>query len=155
MFEISTLELIKLQSFKLKLKKTLIWFRKLCLFYKIVNDKSPSYLFDYIPSTDRIYNTRNAANVPRIKSKHDFFKNSYIPSTIIERNKLDQDIRNAESYALFRKHLLSFIRPEANNIFNVHNTKGIKLLTRLQVGFSHLKEQKFRHNFLDAICICM
>ena len=155
MFEISTLELIKLQSFKLKLKKTLIWFRKLCLFYKIVNNKSSSYLFDYIPSTDRIYNTRNAVNIPRIKSKHDFFKNSYIPSTIIERNKLDQDIRNAESYALFRKHLLSFIRPEANNIFNVHNTKGIKLLTRLQVGFSHLKEHKFRHNFVGAICICM
>ena len=90
MFEISALELIKLQSFKLKLKKTLIWFRKLCLFYKIVNDKSPSYLFDYIPSTDRIYNTRNAANVPRIKPKHNFFKNSYIPSVNgIEWNKLN------------------------------------------------------------------
>ena len=66
------------------------WFRKLCLFYKIVNNQSPSYLFDYIPSTDRIYNTRNAANVPRIISKHNFFKNSYFTSTIIEWNKLDQ-----------------------------------------------------------------
>ena len=35
--------------------------------------------------------------------------NSYIPSTIIEWKKLDQDIRNSESYILFRKHLLSFI----------------------------------------------
>ena len=59
---------------------------------------------------------RNAANVPRTKSKHTYFKNSYIPSAIIEWNKLDQDIRNAESYALFRKHLLSFIRAETNNI---------------------------------------
>ena len=50
------------------------WFRKLCLFYKIVNNQSPSYLLDYIPSTHRIYNTRNAANVPRIISKHIFFK---------------------------------------------------------------------------------
>ena len=40
------------------------WFWKLCLFQKIVNNQSPSYLFDYIPSTDRIYNTRNAADVP-------------------------------------------------------------------------------------------
>ena len=108
-------------------------------------------MFDYIPSTDRIYNTRNAANIPRIKPKHNFFKNSYNPSAIIEWNKLNQDIRNAESYALFRKHLLSFIRPEANNIFNVHNAKGIKLLTRLRVGFNHLKEHKFQHNFVDAI----
>ena len=116
------------------------WFRKLCLFYKIVNNQSPSYLFDYIPSTDRIYNTRNAANVPRIISKHNFFKNSYLPSTIIEWNKLDQGIRNAES---FRKHLLSFIRLEANNMFNADKAKGIKLLTRLRVGFSHLKQHKF------------
>ena len=48
------------------------WFRKLCLFYKIVNNQLPSYLFDYIPSTDRIYNTRNAADVPWIKSKQYF-----------------------------------------------------------------------------------
>ena len=53
------------------------------------------------------------------------FKNSSIPSTITERNKLDQDIRNAESYALLRKHLLSFIKLEANGIFNLHNAKGI------------------------------
>ena len=66
-----------------------------------------------------------------IKSKHTFFKNSYIPSTTIEWNKLDQDIRNAKSYAFFRKHLLRFIRPKADHIFNVHNAKGIKLLTRL------------------------
>ena len=60
------------------------WFRKLCLFYKIVNNQSPSYLLGYICSTDRIYNARNAANIPRIKSKHAFFKNLYISSTIIE-----------------------------------------------------------------------
>ena len=28
---------------------------------------------------------------------------------------------------------------------------GINFLTRLQVGFSHLKKPKFRHNFEDAI----
>ena len=50
------------------------WFRKLCLFYRIVNNQSPSYLFENIPSTDRIYNTKNAANVPRIKSKHTFLR---------------------------------------------------------------------------------
>ena len=36
-------------------------------------------------------------------------------------------------------------------LFLVHNAKGIKLLTRLRVGFSHLREHKFRHNFVDAI----
>ena len=132
-------------------------FTKLCLLYKIANKQSPSYLFDCIPSTGKIYNTRDAANVPRIKSKHTFVKNSYISSTIIEWNKWGQYIRNAQSYVLFRKYLLSFIRPEANKGFDVHNTKGIKLLTRLRVGFSHLKERKFRDNIEDAInplCSC-
>ena len=54
------------------------WFKKLCLFYKIVNNQPPSYMFDYIPSTDRIYNTRNAAKVLRIKSKHTFLKNTIL-----------------------------------------------------------------------------
>ena len=105
------------QELSLETLQSSRWFKKLCLFYKIVNDQLPSYLFNYIPSTDSIYNTMNAGHFPRIKSKHTFFKNSYIPSTIIEWNKLDQDICNAESYALLRKHLLSFIRPEANSIF--------------------------------------
>ena len=73
----------------------------------------------YIPSNDRIYNTKNAAGVLRMKSRHTFLSilyfYTYIPSTIMEWNKLDQDIRNAESYVLFRQHLLSLIRPEANN----------------------------------------
>ena len=119
-------------------------FRKLCRFYKIINNQSLSYLFDYIPSTDRIYNTRHAANVPTMKSKHTFFKNSYIPSTIIKWDQLDQDVRNAESYVLFRKHLLSFNRPEANSTFNVLNAKRIELLTRLRVGFTHLNKLKFQ-----------
>ena len=109
------------------------------LFYKIVNNQSLSCLLPYTPSADTIYNTRYAANVPTIKSKQTFFENSYIPSTIIEWNKLNQNIRNAESYALFRKHILSSFRPEANSIFNVYMAKGIKLLTRIGVGFSHLK----------------
>ena len=104
-----------------------------------------------------MHNTRNAANVSRMISKHILLKNSYIPSTIIEWNKLNHNICNAERYALFRKHLLSFIRPVTNNIYNLHNANGIKLLTRLGVGFSHLKEHKFRHNFVDPInslCSC-
>ena len=44
-----------------------------------------------------------------------------------------------------------------NSIFNIHNPLGIKYLTRLRIGFSHLKEHKFRHNFQDSIdpmCSC-
>ena len=58
---------------------------------------------------------------------------------------------------LFKKLLLEFIRPKTNSIFNIHNPKGIEYLTRLRLGFSHLKELMFKHNFQDSVdplCSC-
>ena len=57
-------------------------FRKLCHFYKIFNDKSPSYLFNLIPNFNRVHNTRLSYNIPTIKVKLDYFKNSFFPSAI-------------------------------------------------------------------------
>ena len=67
------------------------------------------------------------------------------------------NIRNLESVSAFKRQILNFIRPSPNSTFNVHNPHEIKLLTRLQVGLSHLCEQKFRHNFQDSLspfCNC-
>ena len=58
-----------------------------------------------------------------------------------------------------------------NSIYNIHNPLGVNYLTRLRIGFSHLKENKFKHNFrlrigfshlkennfqdlIDPICSC-
>ena len=38
-----------------------------------------------------------------------------------------------------------------NSIYNIHNSIGVKYLTRLRIGFSHLKEHKFKHNFQDSV----
>ena len=46
---------------------------------------------------------------------------------------------------------------DSNSIFNIHKPCGIKLLTRLRLGFSHLRDQKFRHCFqdtLNSLCDC-
>ena len=45
-------------------------FRKLCYFYKIFNEKSPSYLFNLIPNFTRVPNTRLSHNIPPIKVRH-------------------------------------------------------------------------------------
>ena len=45
----------------------------------------------------------------------------------------------------------------SNSVFNVTDVYGIKLLTRLRLGLSYLREYKFRHNFQDTInplCFC-
>ena len=35
--------------------------------------------------------------------------------------------------------------------FNIHNPLGLKLLTRLRLGLSHLNYHRFNHNFKDCI----
>ena len=89
--------------------------------------------------------------------KHHFFKNSFFPSTLIEWNKLDPNIQSAASLNIFKKSLLKFIRHSPNSVFNCHNCKGIKYLTRIYLGLSHLREHKFKHSFQDTLnpfCSC-
>ena len=38
-----------------------------------------------------------------------------------------------------------------NSVFSFYGLYGVKLLTRLKLQFSHLKEHKFRHVFGDAV----
>ena len=141
------------QELGLESLKSRGWFRKLCHFYKIFNEKSPSYFFNLTPNFNRIHNTRLRYNIPPIKVRHDYFKNSFFPSAISEWNKLDFSIRNLASLNTLIKKLLNFIRPCANSIFNIHNPPGIKLLTRLLLSFSHLHEHKFRNCFQDNLIL--
>ena len=74
-----------------------------------------------------------------------------------EWNRLDIDIRKSDSISIFKKRILSFIRPLPNKVANSHNPQGLKLFTRLRLGLSHLRCHKFKHNFLDTInplCSC-
>ena len=57
---------------------------------------------------------------------------------INEWNKPDPEIRRINSYAGFRKKLLSFIKPMENKSFSIYDPLGIKHLNRLGVDFSHL-----------------
>ena len=80
-----------------------------------------------------------------------------LPSTIIEWNKLDHNIRISSSFNIFRKSILKLIRPSANSFFNCHSPKGIKFITRLRLGLSHLREHKFKYSFQDSLnpfCSC-
>ena len=72
-------------------------------------------------------------------------------------NKLSLEIRNSKSYSTFQKSLLKFTRTIPNSVFSVTDIYGIKVLTRLRVGLSDLREHKLRHKFQDTInplCSC-
>ena len=123
------------------------WYRKLCCLFKIINKQSPSYLFQLVPLPNTRYFARNSENIPQLRTKHDFFKNSIFPSTIKDWNNLDQHLK---SISIFKSNIFKFIKPKPNNVYYFHNPKGIRLLTRLCLVLSHLGEHKFKHSFQDC-----
>ena len=70
---------------------------------------------------------------------------------MIEWNKLVLNIRNSESLLSLESKVLRFIRLSEKGIFLCNNPKGIQLLSRLRLGLSHLRDQKFKHNFQDTL----
>ena len=72
--------------------------------------------------------TRHKNSIPLFNVKHDYFKNSFFPSTTTEWNNLDSNIRNSESLAIFKKHILVFIGPAANSTFHCHSPDDLKLI---------------------------
>ena len=123
----------------------------------IFRNKCPKYLFNIIPTSVSTHNTRNTKNIPLFKVKYNFSRNYFFPPVVFGRNKLDLNIRNSESWHIFKKRLLNFICPYGSTAFNCHNPKEVKLLTRLKLALNHLREHKFKHSFLDSlnpICSC-
>ena len=53
------------------------WYRKLCLFYKVFKNEHLKYLFHLIPVRCLSYATRTESNILLIKTKYNFFKNSF------------------------------------------------------------------------------
>ena len=109
------------------------WFRKLSCFYKLFNSEHSHYLFKLTPSKSSSYVIRNMQNIPFFKRRQSI-NNFFVPSTIIEWSKVNHNIRNSSNFNIFRKIILKFIRPSANSVFNCQNPKGIKFITRLQLG---------------------
>ena len=70
----------------------------------------------------------------------------------IRWNMLDSDIRSSESVTVYWSKVLRFIRPKTNCFFNCLNPKGIKQITKLRLGFSHLRDHKFKRSFHYCSC---
>ena len=79
------------------------------------------------------------------------YQSSFHPNCISEWNKLDPEIRNVPSIAMFKTRLLSIIRPPAKSIFGIHDPIGLSYLSQTRVGLSKLDFHKFKHNFKDTI----
>ena len=122
-----------------------------------MNNRAPGYLFSLISQPNSHYISHNYSKVRQIFCRTKNFSSSFLSHAIREWNKLDPSICQAPLYAGFCKALLHFIRTTANNTFGIKDSSVIKLLTRLPVGFSCLREHKLTHNvqdMLNPLCPC-
>ena len=131
------------------------WLRRLCYLHKVLSTKLPTYHYELTRLI--ISSHRNPGCYRALDCRTDLFRNSFLPFSINEWNKLDPDIRNLDCHKMFRKKLLNFIRSSEKSFFNIYDSQGSKFLTKLRLGFSHLREHKFRHSFANTVnplCSC-
>ena len=125
---------------------------RLTLFYKFVNSLSPEYTVDPIPPLHQSqYCLRNQDVIGRLNARTEKFKSTFYPNCLSEWNKPEPELRLVPSIAVFKKKLLSIIRPPAKSVYGIHDPKGLSHITQLRVGLSKLNFHKFKHNFRDSI----
>ena len=142
--------------FGLEFLKSRRWFRRLCTFNKSRTYNISIYLADLLPKGTHSYNTRNSEDITTFQSRTETSKCNFFPWSVVEWNKLDLKIWNS-FHVVFRNYLIKRIRPLAAPVYNIHDPLGLKLLTRLRLGLSHLIEHRFNHNFescLNPLCTC-
>ena len=103
--------------------------------YEIIFTKLPPYFYELIPPLQRSHQYPGCFQTFRCRTK--FFQNSFLSFFIIQWNKLDSDIKNIDSHAMFLKKLLAFISPLGNDTYGILDPLGARLLNRLRLGFSH------------------
>ena len=100
----------------------------------------------------------NVNSFNTIACRSEYLKNSFIPNFVNAQNKLNLKIHRFTPYNLFHNTLLKIITSAQRNTFNNNDSVKIEELTRLPIGFSRLREHRFRHNFkdiLNLLCPCI
>ena len=85
------------------------------LLYRMMNKLLPEDTMDPVPKLQQPhYSLRNQDVIGRIRPRKEKVKSSFYPNCLAERNTLDPKIRLAPSVAIFKKKLISIIRPLLN-----------------------------------------
>ena len=119
-------------------------FRRLSLYYKILNQEAPQYLSEHLLSSP-------PPNFSTIR-----YKNSYFPFCYNAWQDLDPALKESDSLFSFKSNYLKNIRPSKSNLFGITDRFGTPLLTRLRVNFSDLRDHRFNHKFncTSPFCAC-
>ena len=112
------------------------------------------YLYSEIPQERSFHHNLRRANVYEGNAKStDRFSHTYFQNCMREWNQLNESIKSSSAVSVFKRRL---IRPPTRSLFGFHDIEGVRLLTRLRVEFSDLREHRFRHNLQcsSPMCFC-
>ena len=70
------------------------------------------------------------------------------------KKELDDEAKCKPSVQSFKKYLNSFIWTPGHSFFGIRDKFEVKLLTKIRVGFSDLRDNRFDHNFNCASPTC-
>ena len=102
---------------------------------------TPLYTKDPIPQRHQShYSLRNQHVIGRIKSRTEKFQSSFYPhSCLAVWNELDPELRHAPSVTVFKKKLLSIIRPPAKSVFGIHDPVGLSYIRSKQIELPQIQ----------------
>ena len=102
------------QELELESLRNRRWLRRKSYLYKNISTRSPPYLHELILPLQRSH--RYSGCFKTLRCRTELFRNSLLPFTINEWNRCDSDIKKSDSYTIFPKKLLAFIRPVGNSM---------------------------------------
>ena len=117
------------------------------MFYKM----APSFISDYIPQRNIIDPSPGNRDIIPPFPRTEWYDNSFLPFCIYNGNSLNDKIKTQ-----FKKDISSFVRPKGTHFYGIRENFGIKLLTKIRVDFSDLRDHRYNHNFncVNPICSC-
>ena len=113
--------------------------KRILQIHKIMDGKTPTYLKDKLPPNRLPF----LLNVFRdIKCRTDRHKNSFFPNAISSWNGIITHFEHFPTLDGLKNHLLSFFRPKSKPNFGLHDPEGLRYLSQLRLGLSHLRSHK-------------
>ena len=120
------------------------WYRRLCLFYKIMNNGIPDYTRRYLPTfKQNPYDLRRPSIFAEERTNTNRYSNSFYPYCIKAWNNPDPTIWNLPNISQFKNALQQLIRPKKRYLFRINDRVGVNLLTRLRVDLVTLSFTNF------------
>ena len=109
--------------------------RRFALYHKILSDRTPSYL-------------KNLVQDANLRTER--FSNSFFPFCAANWPTLPDSLRSAPSPSAFKSAYRKNYVPAKRGYYGIADKYGIRLLTKIRVDCSDLRDHRFNHGFRNC-----